>query len=184
MPTYDDALALFHQWTETDALRRTLFLTPSHSGQESHRLFQAVHLLLDRLLSEGRGVLLDATVVRSLLVPGLIHDLGRSSWWPEGPGGTDARPSRDIAPPAVPEGARPGGPALGQLGAQGSDLSAQTHEGAQDGDAHGGAFDFWPGPLGEVLFYVNQLMLAAAVAMTMWSGWEFFRDVRRQRRKS
>ena len=24
-------------------------------------------------------------------------------------------------------------------------------------------------------------MLAAAVAMTMWSGWEFFRDVRRQR---
>lgn len=28
------------------------------------------------------GVLLDATVVRSLLVPGLIHDLGRSSWWP------------------------------------------------------------------------------------------------------
>jgi CDP-diacylglycerol--glycerol-3-phosphate 3-phosphatidyltransferase len=52
------------------------------------------------------------------------------------------------------------------------------------GDAHGGAFDFWPGPLGEVLFYVSQLMLAAAVAMTMWSGWEFFRDVRTQRRKS
>ena len=50
------------------------------------------------------------------------------------------------------------------------------------GDAHGGAFDFWPGPLGEVLFYVSQLMLAAAVAMTMWSGWEFFRDVRTQRR--
>jgi CDP-diacylglycerol--glycerol-3-phosphate 3-phosphatidyltransferase len=50
------------------------------------------------------------------------------------------------------------------------------------GDAHGGAFDFWPGPLGEVLFYVSQLMLAAAVAMTMWSGWEFFRDVHRQRR--
>ena len=52
------------------------------------------------------------------------------------------------------------------------------------GDAHGGAFDFWPGPLGVVLFYVSQLMLAAAVAMTMWSGWEFFRDVRAQRRKS
>lgn len=50
------------------------------------------------------------------------------------------------------------------------------------GDAHGGAFDFWPGPLGEVLFYVSQVMLAAAVAMTMWSGWEFFRDVRTQRR--
>jgi CDP-diacylglycerol--glycerol-3-phosphate 3-phosphatidyltransferase len=50
------------------------------------------------------------------------------------------------------------------------------------GDAHGGAFDFWPGPMGEVLFYVSQVMLAAAVAMTMWSGWEFFRDVRAQRR--
>jgi CDP-diacylglycerol--glycerol-3-phosphate 3-phosphatidyltransferase len=52
------------------------------------------------------------------------------------------------------------------------------------GDAHGGAFDFWPEPMGEVLFYVSQVMLAAAVAMTMWSGWEFFRDVRTQRRKS
>ena len=50
------------------------------------------------------------------------------------------------------------------------------------GDAHGGAFDFWPGQTGEVLFYLSQLMLAAAVAMTMWSGYEFFRDVRRQRR--
>ncbi len=49
------------------------------------------------------------------------------------------------------------------------------------GDAHGGAFDFWPGPLGEVLFSVSQLLLAAAVAMTMWSGYEFFRDVRRQK---
>ena len=50
------------------------------------------------------------------------------------------------------------------------------------GDAHGGAFDFWPGPLGEVLFYVSQVLLAGAVAMTMWSGYEFFREVRRQRR--
>ena len=49
------------------------------------------------------------------------------------------------------------------------------------GDAHGGAFDFWPWMLGEALFYLAQVMLAAAVAMTMWSGWEFFRDVRRQR---
>ncbi|HEX5919941.1 MAG TPA: CDP-diacylglycerol--glycerol-3-phosphate 3-phosphatidyltransferase [Nocardioides sp.] len=49
------------------------------------------------------------------------------------------------------------------------------------GDAHGGAFDFWPGLLGEGLFYLAQVMLAAAVAMTMWSGYEFFRDVRRQR---
>ncbi len=28
------------------------------------------------------GVLLDTFVVRSLLVPGLIHDVGRASWWP------------------------------------------------------------------------------------------------------
>ncbi len=50
------------------------------------------------------------------------------------------------------------------------------------GDAHGGAFDFWPGPLGEVLFYLGQVMLAGAVVMTMWSGWEFVREVRTQRR--
>lgn len=50
------------------------------------------------------------------------------------------------------------------------------------GDAHGGAFDFWPGSLGEVLFYTSQVFLAGAVAMTLWSGYEFFRDVRRQRR--
>jgi putative drug exporter of the RND superfamily len=28
------------------------------------------------------GVLLDALVVRSFLVPGLLYDLGRRSWWP------------------------------------------------------------------------------------------------------
>jgi CDP-diacylglycerol--glycerol-3-phosphate 3-phosphatidyltransferase len=49
------------------------------------------------------------------------------------------------------------------------------------GDAHGGAFDYW-GPTGEVIFYLSQVVLAAAVAMTMWSGYEFFRDVRRGRR--
>ena len=50
------------------------------------------------------------------------------------------------------------------------------------GDAHGGAFDFWPGPTGELLFYVAQVALAGAVVMTMWSGYEFFRDVAKQRR--
>ena len=35
---------------------------------------------------------------------------------------------------------------------------------------------------GLVLFYLAQVLLAGAVAMTMWSGYEFFRDVRRQRR--
>ena len=49
------------------------------------------------------------------------------------------------------------------------------------GGAHGGAFDVWPGPLGEGLFYLAQVVLAGAVAMTLWSGYEFFRDVRRQR---
>jgi CDP-diacylglycerol---glycerol-3-phosphate 3-phosphatidyltransferase len=34
---------------------------------------------------------------------------------------------------------------------------------------------------GVVLFYAYQVVLAVAVAMTMWSGYEFFRDVWRQR---
>ena len=49
------------------------------------------------------------------------------------------------------------------------------------GAAHDGAFDFWPGPVGEVLFYASQVMLAGAVVMTLWSGWEFVREVRKQR---
>jgi CDP-diacylglycerol---glycerol-3-phosphate 3-phosphatidyltransferase len=48
------------------------------------------------------------------------------------------------------------------------------------GDAHGGAFDRFA-PVGEWLFYLAQVMLAGAVAMTLWSGYEFFRDVWRQR---
>ena len=47
-------------------------------------------------------------------------------------------------------------------------------------DAHGGAFDRfgWPG---EAVFYLAELLLAGAVVMTLWSGYEFFRDVWRQR---
>jgi CDP-diacylglycerol---glycerol-3-phosphate 3-phosphatidyltransferase len=48
------------------------------------------------------------------------------------------------------------------------------------GDAHGGAFDLFGVP-GEVLFYVGQICLAGAVGMTLWSGYEFYRDVWRQR---
>jgi CDP-diacylglycerol---glycerol-3-phosphate 3-phosphatidyltransferase len=48
------------------------------------------------------------------------------------------------------------------------------------GHAHGGAFDQFGIP-GEVLFYVGQVCLAGAVAMTLWSGYEFFRDVWAQR---
>jgi CDP-diacylglycerol--glycerol-3-phosphate 3-phosphatidyltransferase len=35
--------------------------------------------------------------------------------------------------------------------------------------------------VGVALFYVSQVTLGVAVAMTMWSGYEFFRDVWRQR---
>ena len=35
--------------------------------------------------------------------------------------------------------------------------------------------------LGNVIFYAAQVVLAGAVAVTMWSGYEFFRDVWRQR---
>ena len=35
--------------------------------------------------------------------------------------------------------------------------------------------------LGEVVFYLAQVLLAGAVAMTLWSGYEFFRDVWRER---
>ena len=48
------------------------------------------------------------------------------------------------------------------------------------GPAHGGAFDGF-GLVGQVLFYAAQLALAGAFAMTLWSGYEFFRDVWRQR---
>jgi CDP-diacylglycerol--glycerol-3-phosphate 3-phosphatidyltransferase len=47
-------------------------------------------------------------------------------------------------------------------------------------NAHGGNFDQF-GTAGEVLFYTGQVCLAGAVAMTVWSGYEFFRDVWRQR---
>jgi CDP-diacylglycerol--glycerol-3-phosphate 3-phosphatidyltransferase len=41
-----------------------------------------------------------------------------------------------------------------------------------------------PGALetpGEVVFYLAQVCLAIAVALTLWSGWEFYRDVWKQR---
>ncbi|QIX27015.1 CDP-diacylglycerol--glycerol-3-phosphate 3-phosphatidyltransferase [Nocardioides sp. JQ2195] len=34
---------------------------------------------------------------------------------------------------------------------------------------------------GDVLYYVSHVLLAGAVAMTLWSGYEFFRDAWRQR---
>lgn len=44
------------------------------------------------------GVLIDTLVVRSLLVPGLIHDIGRASWWP-----WQRRVPADDTPAALPE---------------------------------------------------------------------------------
>lgn len=41
--------------------------------------------------------------------------------------------------------------------------------------------DGWLDVPGDVLFYVSQALLAAAVAMTVWSGYEFYRDLWRQR---
>ena len=46
---------------ETDALRKTLFLSPGYSQQESTRLFRACHLLIERLLEKGIPIILDAT---------------------------------------------------------------------------------------------------------------------------
>ncbi len=40
----------------------------------------------------------------------------------------------------------------------------------------------WADVPGEVLFYLSQVLLAAAVAMTIWSGYEFFRAFLEQRR--
>jgi len=48
-------------------------------------------------------------------------------------------------------------------------------------DAHDGAFDKF-GTAGEIVFYLGQAFLAVAVALTLWSGYEFFRDVWRQRK--
>jgi CDP-diacylglycerol--glycerol-3-phosphate 3-phosphatidyltransferase len=49
------------------------------------------------------------------------------------------------------------------------------------GAAHAGNFDA-AGRIGAGVFYVGQVALAGAVAMTLWSGYEFFREVSRQRR--
>jgi predicted kinase len=46
---------------ESDALRKSLFSTPSYSRQESSRLFQASHILIQRLLTKGIPIILDAT---------------------------------------------------------------------------------------------------------------------------
>ena len=39
----------------------------------------------------------------------------------------------------------------------------------------------WLETPGDVIFYLAQVCLAIAVALTLWSGWEFYRDVWKQR---
>ncbi len=46
---------------ESDALRKVLFSPPSYSPEESSHLFQAIHLLIERLLKKGVPLILDAT---------------------------------------------------------------------------------------------------------------------------
>ncbi|MFH1032046.1 MAG: ATP-binding protein [Chloroflexota bacterium] len=46
---------------ESDALRKALFSSPNYSAEESSRLFQAIHNLIERLLKKGISVILGAT---------------------------------------------------------------------------------------------------------------------------
>ena len=46
---------------ESDSLRKALFPSPGYSAAESRRLFQACHLLIERLLGKGIPVIFDAT---------------------------------------------------------------------------------------------------------------------------
>ena len=46
---------------ESDALRKALFLLPTYSQQESSRLFQACHRLIEDLLEKGVSLVLDST---------------------------------------------------------------------------------------------------------------------------
>lgn len=46
---------------ESDALRRLLVQRPSYSSAESRRLFAAIHTAIERLLADGRSLVLDAT---------------------------------------------------------------------------------------------------------------------------
>jgi len=46
---------------ESDALRKALFPSPTYSPEESSRLFQACHRLIEKLLKKGIPLILDAT---------------------------------------------------------------------------------------------------------------------------
>lgn len=46
---------------ESDALRKTLFTSPTYSAEESSNLFRAIHYLIEGLLKKGVPLILDAT---------------------------------------------------------------------------------------------------------------------------
>ena len=46
---------------ESDALRKTIFPSPSYSLEESARLFKAIRFLIERLVKRGISVIMDAT---------------------------------------------------------------------------------------------------------------------------
>lgn len=48
-------------WVESDSLRKALFPKPTHTAQESARLFPLIHRLIDELLGRGMPVVYDAT---------------------------------------------------------------------------------------------------------------------------
>jgi len=51
---------------DSDALRKALVGQPTHSPEESSRLFAACHRVLDRLLGAGVSALMDATNLREV----------------------------------------------------------------------------------------------------------------------
>jgi predicted kinase len=51
---------------ESDSLRKQLFSSPQYTPQESARLFQACHSLIEELLKEGVPLVLDATNLEEL----------------------------------------------------------------------------------------------------------------------
>jgi putative drug exporter of the RND superfamily len=50
------------------------------------------------------GVLLDTILVRSILVPALCHDIGRTIWWPSRLAREDVEPEPDWTPVGAPSG--------------------------------------------------------------------------------
>jgi predicted kinase len=46
---------------ESDLLRKALFASPTYSSEESNHLFRDIHHLIEKLLSKGIPVILDAT---------------------------------------------------------------------------------------------------------------------------